>query len=158
MTSVFYSKSILKTFRRTYWALFKRVNPLAYWKGQLRAVEVIDDLQQIDEISEIVARLEMKYLSPRADAVNLGYEVLPPLGNGNSHWNSGRYDEGSWLKLESIRKLKILVEDREHIQKQRRREGLDSVIKWVTAIASVIAALASTWRVFFRTLPTHESR
>jgi hypothetical protein len=132
----------------TYWEIVRRVNFKAYLRHMIdlsgnefdpEADCMIEDLLYL-ETKEWVRRAERVHISPSHD--------IPLPSNGKAHWQRS-YDGSTYLKDESLRKLKKLVEDAEYEKSRRKREGRELWIKWFTAIAAGLAALASIGNLYF---------
>src|SRR5678815_4712131 len=103
---------------KRYWNVVKHFNRLAYLKNLLdKAYDASDYQEEIDE----VLTTETDIWNKRASKVHVSVADIPLPEGYKSHWGEGM--TGPYIKWDSLRKLKKLVEDAEYERKRRKREG-----------------------------------
>jgi hypothetical protein len=121
--------------QRFYWdELVKRLNRLAYLKHVIATSDYLED-----EIEEALS-IETYQWEKRGVKVNLVMRDVP-LPKGEKLYSDSMYGEiPTW---ETLRHFKKMVEDAEYERDKRKREGREIGVKYFTAVAATLAALAS---------------
>jgi len=138
-----------------WWHSVQTFNRLKYLKHRVESEEVparhgktsparLTNPEDIEEIQCIETRM----LTKRGDAVHVSVTDLPVPEGQTSHWQNAR-DGQLYLNSEALRKFRKMVEDAEYERCKRKREAWEVRIKWVTAVAAVLAAAASLFNLYF---------
>jgi len=85
----------------------------------------------------------------RADRVHVTTAEIPLPENSESHWQTA-YDGDRFLPYHTLAKFKRAVEAAEYERSKRRRERNELWVKYFTALAATVAALASVYTAFFK--------
>jgi hypothetical protein len=84
----------------------------------------------------------------RGARVNVWVDDIPLPEGVRTHWETA-YDGAGYVPWDTLRKLQKIVEDAEYEKSRRRREGRELWVKYFTAIAAALAALASFANLYF---------
>jgi len=127
--------------------VLKHINRIAYLKHVLDEAE--DWSEYFEEVEEVLTT-ETAIWTKRASKVNVSVVEVPLKQGQTSHWKQGDYGGGRYIDWDALRRLKILVEDREYELKRRKREGGELWVKWFTAIMAAIGALTGLYLAFVK--------
>ena len=135
-----------------WWTIVARLNRKAYLRHF--AADPIDDRNAPEEL----LCLETEELTRRGAKVNVWVRDIPlPEGITRSGdpdaepewpWKFAA-DYSEYIPSDILSKFRKLVEDAEYEKARRRREGRELWVKYFTAIAATLAALASLANLYF---------
>lgn len=138
---------LLPTLSTWFWQyLVKPVSESAYHQHWMNVSEWGDP--DFDESWEGLQVIETQRWLKRARRVHLGLDSIPLPDGRTSHWEPGRFSPDGYVPDATLRQLKVLVEAAEGERITRRKDGAELWTKWITAIAAVVAAIASVWNLF----------
>jgi len=127
-----------------WWRLVARLNRIAYLR--YLADDPDCDWEYIDEL----LCLDTREWTRRGAKVNVWVQNIPLPEGVTTHWKASEYLRYmSYLPQETLFKFRKLVEDAEYEKARRRREGRELWVKYFTAIAAALAALASFANLYF---------
>jgi hypothetical protein len=128
--------------RRTYWTTIGHLNRKAYLRHFIDRDP--DDWESI----EALLCIETGEWTRRGERVNVWITDLPLPEGKTSHWETAA-DRREYLPWDTLRKFKKIVEDGEYERNRRKREGRELWVKYFTAGAAAIAALAALLNLYF---------
>jgi hypothetical protein len=133
--------------RYHYWQIVRRINVKKYLQHEIDN----DPEGEADGpiLSQDLMCIESDEYMKRARHVHVSIYDLPLPENSGTYWKQA-YDGLHYLEYYTLTKFKRLVEDAEYERNKRRREGKEHWIKWITVIASTIAAIASLYVALFK--------
>jgi hypothetical protein len=147
--------------RDLYWKVVKHYRPIKYLQHRSKVTwHLFDadianakgqrDRNQIEsqrhfecaEFDDEVLHIESQEWLARAGSVHISVYDIPLAGEHEGHWATGPYGD-RYLSDKVFRLLKKQVEDAEYERDRRKREQREVRIKYFTATAALLAALAS---------------
>ena len=130
--------------RNHYWQSIRRINVRAYLRHEVDTTHEDDQWQPEQDL----ACYETREYQKRARRVHVTInDAMQPDQNDPWLWS---YDGDQFLERNTLARFKKLVETAEYERKKRRREGNELWIKWFTAGAATVAAIASLYVAFFK--------
>jgi hypothetical protein len=154
------------TTREAYWGLVKRIKPIAYlqhradetWKlyesdvANARTEEARRQSEGLraferSEYEDEIRHIESQQWLARAERAHLSVYDIPLAHEHEEHWDMGPHG-ARYLSDRVFRTLKKQVEDAEYDRSRRRREGREMWVKYFTAGAAALAALASLLNLY----------
>jgi hypothetical protein len=130
--------------RELYWNLVARFNRRKYLEHYIESNIEGRDCQC--EIEELRWR-DTQVWTKRANAVHVRVQDIPLPTGAKSHWKQD-FEADFYLHPDTLHALRKQVKDAEYEHAKRRREGRELWVKYFTAGAATVAALASLVNVY----------
>lgn len=133
-----------KSIREVYWTVIGHLDRAAYLRHVIEGDPIGDDWDSREELLCI----ETAEWTRRGSKVNVGVTDIPLPEGKKTHWVTA-FDGAGYVPWDTLRKFKKTVEDAEYERGRRRREGRELWVKYFTAGAAALAALASLLNLYF---------